>query len=712
MKFKINKNIIYSLAMVFTIVSCTPKAGDIVQNKNDVNTTVVQQPETFRQKAPESGPPPKVQIGSYEQFQLSNGLKIIVVENHKLPRVSFQLYVDAPERLEDEKTGYADMAGDLLNKGTVSRTKSAIDEEIDFMGANLTTSSSGIFASSLTKHSENLMVILSDVLLNPTFPDSEFKKIKTQTLSALAQSKDDPNQIAANVADVLRYGKDHPYGEVVTEKTIENISLEDCKKYYQDYFKPNLSYLVVVGDITPPNAMMLAERYLGEWKSAKELEKVDWTIPEGPSKTVVDFVHKPGAVQSVINITYPIYLPPGHEDIIKAGVMNTMLGGFFQSRLMQNLRETHAYTYGARSRIDNDKLVGFFNAGASVRNEVTDSSIVEFLAELNAIRAQPIGKDDLDMVKNVIAGNFSRSLERPETIARFALNTARYKLPADYYASYLKKLDAVTTNDVMEMAKKYVRPDKAHIIVVGNKDEVAEKLDVFSHDGKLKYYDHYGNKIVPSESKIPEGVTTATILEDYLNAIGGKDKLMKVNSLSSVMKADLGGPSILMETYQKDGNKFSLTMMMNGQVMQSQVYNNGKAMASGMGQKKAIEGDELEDLKISVKMFPELFYEKFGYSPELKGMEDINGIKAYKVVVTKPNGKTFTDYFDITSSLKIRTIQSSGEIFDIGDYQEVEGVLLPYTLTLSGGQIPFPMNFKTEKMEVNGAIDDEVFKVE
>ncbi len=409
--------------------------------------------EDFRKGSPKPGPAPKIELGKAEQFTMKNGLKVIVVENHKLPRVSFQVFVDVPPILEGELTGNAGLAGQLLTKGTTTRSKSQIDETVDFMGASINSSESGVSGSCLSRYSDQLLEVMADVLLNPTFPAEEFDKVKKQSISALAQDKDDPNAIAENVARAVNNGKNHPYGEVVSEKTLEKITVEKCKEYYQTYFKPNISYLIITGDISLSDAKKKAAKYFEGWKQG-DVKKANFSTPQKPASTQVDFVDKAGAVQSVINVTYPIELKNGAADAIKASVMNTILGSYFGSRLMQNLREAKAYTYGARSVLAPDPVIGYFNAYASVRNEVTDSAIVQFLAELNRLRNEAVPADELSMVKNVMTGNFARSLEDPATVARYALNIARFNLPADYYANYLKNLSMVTAEDIKAMAAK------------------------------------------------------------------------------------------------------------------------------------------------------------------------------------------------------------------------------------------------------------------
>ncbi|MCB0640285.1 MAG: insulinase family protein, partial [Phaeodactylibacter sp.] len=304
--------------------------------------------QEFRKTAPQPGPAPDIQMGDYERFSLENGLDVIVVENHKLPRVSFQVYVDAPLIDEGDAAGYLSLAGQMLTQGTNTRSKAEIDEAVDFIGASLSSSSSGLYGACLTKHKNELLGIMQEVLMQPSFPEEQFEKLKKQTLSGLAQAKEDPNAIASNVASVLRYGEGHPYGRIETEASIQKLTLDQCKSYYQDYFKPNTSYLVVVGDIKPEEAKALAKQYFGSWKKGT-IKSSNFATPEKPDEARVAFVDKAGAVQSVINITYAQELDLGDPNRLKVSVMNTALGGYFRSRLNNNLREDKGYTYGAGS---------------------------------------------------------------------------------------------------------------------------------------------------------------------------------------------------------------------------------------------------------------------------------------------------------------------------------------------------------------------------
>ncbi|MCB0519069.1 MAG: insulinase family protein [Saprospiraceae bacterium] len=667
--------------------------------------------EDFRKTAPNPGPAPKIELGKSEQMTLKNGLKIIVVENHKLPRVSFQVFVDRPPILEGEFTGYIDMAGQMLSRGTTTRSKADIDQAVDFIGASLNASASGVSGSCLTKHQDKLLDILTDVLFNPSFPAEEFEKVKKQTLSGLAQSKDDPNFIADNVAAVLRNGKDHPYGEITTEKTIEKVTLEKCKAYYDNYFKPNISYLIITGDIQAKKAFELASQYFSKWEN-KTVVKQPYPTPQKPPNTMVDFVDKTGAVQSVINITYPVELKPGVPDVIKASVMNTLLGGYFGSRLMSNIREDKGYTYGASSNLTYDPVIGEFVAYAGVRNAVTDSAVTEFLKEMNRLRNETVGNEELSTVKNVMTGNFARSLERPETVARYALNVARYHLPDDYYATYLEKLSSVTATDIQEMAVKYLTPDRAHILIVGNKDEVAEKLKPFSPAKSVNFFDVYGNPLSEIALVIPDGVTAETVIADYLSALGGRDKLSGIKSVKIEMSTEIQGMSMETKMYHKAPNMLATTNSMMGNVMMQTAFDGEKGMVTQMGQPTLMEGEQLEDMKIDGHLFPERYFSQLGVKTELKGIEMIDGKKVYKLIVTYPSGSKKTIYFDVETSLKVREVEVKDGVTvtnDISDYEAVDGIKFPKKRKVSGA-VPFPLIMEVKNVEVNGAIDEEVFK--
>lgn len=450
-----------------------------------------------RSKPPKPSPAPEIKIGTPASFILPNGLKVFVVENNKLPRVSASLTIDLDGIVEGNKAGLTSMAGSLLRRGTVAMNKEKLDEEIDFLGATINTSSTGVSAASLKNNFTKVVGLMSDIVLRPSFPLSELEKIRKQELSALQANKDDPEAISENVVNRLTYGATHPYGDILTEKTINNVKLEDIKKYFSTYWKPNIAYLVFVGNITPADAKTLAERNFGSWKKGI-VPKATYKIPQPPAKTYIAVVDRPASVQSLITFITPVQLRPGSPEAIPSSVMNSILGGGSSGRLFNNLREKHGFTYGAYSGLKSDRLIGAFTASASVRNEKTDSAVGEFLSEFKGIRSGVLNDTEVINMKNYLSGSFARSLENPATIANFALNIARYHLPRNYYQEYLKNLAGVSPQVVLSMANKYVLPQQMHIVIVGNAKQITPGLEKY---GEVKYFDIYGNAIAAPAGK-------------------------------------------------------------------------------------------------------------------------------------------------------------------------------------------------------------------
>lgn len=703
------------ISTIFFFVQCTPKVTEQV-----TETPAAPDPMAWRAESPEAGPARSIDMGEYNVFEMENGLTVIVVENHKLPRVSYQLSLKNNPVLEGDQAGYLGFTGHLLGRGTSTRSKADIDKSIDFIGANLNTSWSGIFGGSLTKHQDALLDVFTDVLYNPTFPTEEFEKIKTQALSGIQTSKTDPNAIASNVASVVNYGSDHPYGEVETETTLNSVDINNCKNYYQTYFKPNNAYLTIVGDISPIVARAKAEKYFGSWERG-EVSDNNYENPQAPSEPRVCVANRDGAVQSVIRVTYPVNLYPGTTEALHTSVMNTILGGGgFSSRLLKNLREDKAFTYGAGSSIGPDRMVASFNASASVRNEVTDSSVTEFIYEMNRIATEQVSAEDLQLAKNIMAGGFARSLESPQTIARFAQNVVRYNLPEDYYETYLERLEAVTVEDVLAAANKYIRPGNVNIVVVGSKDDISESLVQFDGDGEIEYFDAFGKKLEVSDVALPADLTGDVVIGDFLNAMGGADKLKSVKSLEYHYGMSLMGQTMNVDIYQKAPNMMAMKVGNESMVMQETKFDGTTAFAGGMGgSQKATEGPVFEQAKSQAVMFEQLNYLDGGYTLELKGLEDVEGENCYKVSVTSPAGDKTTEFYSAKTNLLVRTVEvqemAPGQTMtitnDMKDYKQIDGISFPHKL-ITTGAMPVPLEMNATSIKVNPELDNTMFTVE
>jgi len=657
---------------------------------------------------PKAAPASELKIGNYESVVLANGLKVFIVENSKLPRIALSFVFDYDPILENTLAGVSDLTGQLLKTGTSTRTKAQIDDEIDFIGASISTSATSINASSLSKHKEKLFDIVSDILINAKFVDSEFEKAKNQMVSGLAASKNSPEAISARLTKLLVYGKNHPYSETPTEATLGNIKITDCENLYKDYIRPNVSYLAIVGDVKKDEIIPMVEKYFGKWEK-KDVPKHVYETPKAPEKVTVSIVDRPSAVQSSITVTFPVELKPGTDDALKARVMNSILGGG-TSRLFDNLREKHGFTYGAYSSLTPDKLIGDFSATSDVRNSATDSAITEIFFEINRIMNEPVSDKEINLHKNELAGSFALSLEDPQTIASFALNIERYKLDKDYYKNYLKRLEAMDIPNVQDAAKKFLKPQNAHILVVGKAEAVAERIKKFSPDAVINYYDEEGKAYDPTKKikQAPKGITAESVIENYITAIGGRKNLAKIKDITKSYSTLMQGMLIEMKECQKAPNKLLVEVGSGGMILSKQIFDgtNGISMVPMMGQTDTLKGKELESMKLQAVLNIELDYAKYGIKLNLLGIEEIDGNEAYKVESVSPDGSKSVDYFDVKSGLKVRSVDDNGQS-NFSEYKEINKIKYPGKITqdMQGQTIKFDL----KTVEVNKKLDDKLF---
>ncbi len=657
-----------------------------------------------RSKVPQPSAAPAIKIGQPATYTLANGLKVFVVQNSKLPRVNASLTIDLEGIVEGDKSGLTSMGGSLLRRGTTAMNKAKLDEEIDFLGASINTSGTGVSASSLKTNFSKVMSLMSDIVLRPSFPAVELEKIRRQELSGLQAAKDDPSAISQNVINRLTYGKDHPYGDISTEQTINNVKLEDIKNYFSTYWKPNNAYLVFVGDITPAEAKLLAEKSFGSWQKGV-VPKVEYKQPQPPAKTYVAVVDRPASVQSLITFVTPVQLKPGSPETIPSSVMNNILGGGFSGRLFANLREKHAYTYGASSGLKSDRLVGAFTASAQVRNEKTDSAISEFLYEFKRMRTEALQEDEVSRMKNYLSGGFARSLENPSTIANFALNIARYNLPATYYQDYLKNLGNVSPQTVQGMANKFILPNQMHIVIVGNAKQISPGLEKY---GEVKYFDVYGNEVAaPTVKKADASVTPQSILQKAAAAVGTPQAIAAIKDLEFNGEASIMGQTITINQKHILPSAFSFSASMGGMVVQQQSLKNGKYTFTQQGQSKEPDAQDKEEMDEKSSFFSDAYLLKqTGNNYTLSGIEKVEGKDAYALQVKTVAGREFTNYYDVASGLRVKssTVKDAGPMGKITvqtsfmDYKPYNGVQIPSHILVDLGQFKQDINFKNIKV--------------
>lgn len=441
---------------------------------------------------PKPGNPPIINIKKPQTFVLANGMKVLVVENHKLPRVSFNLSLDNAPFAEGNKKGVDELTGNLIGNESKKTTKALFHEEIDFLGAEINFSSHGATANSISKYGGRILELMAEGVLHPNFTQEEFEKEKAKLIEGMKAEEKSVPAIANRVVDVLAFGKNHPTGEYMTEETLNNITLADIEANYKTYFVPENAYLVIIGDVKYNHVKAAVEKSFGIWEK-RQTPKTSHDTPINVSTLQINLVDVPNAVQSEITLVNTVNLKMGDPDFFPAVIANQILGGDFNSYLNMNLREKNAWTYGARSSIGAGKHTSKFYAKSAVRNAVTDSAVVEFIKEIKRIRTEKVTEEVLSTVKAGYIGRFVMQVEKPQAVARYALNIETEKLPTDFYERYIQTINTVTADDILRVANKYFLIDNMRIVIVGKGSEIVpglEKLEI-----PIFYFDKYGNSL-------------------------------------------------------------------------------------------------------------------------------------------------------------------------------------------------------------------------
>lgn len=668
-----------------------------------------------RSTQPKAGPAPEINLTEPQTFKLKNGMQVIVVENHKLPRVSYTLTLDNPPIAEGEKTGAAALSGALLGKGSTSISKDAYNEEVDYMGARVNFGSQYASASGLSQYADRILELLADAAINPNFTQEEFEKEQELLIEGLKTNEKSVEAAASTLSRALLYGKDHPKGEFETPEGVEKVTLADAKAFYDKAFIPNNAYLVVVGDVDYKDIKKEITKNFEDWKPGATLSN-DYKTPENVATTEINFVDMPNAVQSQVIVENLVDLKMSDPDYFPVLMANQILGGGGEGRLFLNLREDKGYTYGAYSGIGNDKYgKTTFSASASVRNMVTDSSVVAFLEEIDRIRQEPVSEKDLKNAKAKYVGSFVRSLEQPATVARFALNIETENLPKDFYQNYLSKINAVTLDDVQRVAKKYFLADNARIIIAGKGSEVIENLEKVQFKGKtipVKYYDKNANAVEKPTFKIviPEGVTATTVLENYIKAIGGKEAIANANTIAMMGEGSVQGTPLKLTIKKTDKGQFLQEISVMGNVMSKQVLNGDKALISAQGQTVTPNEEQIAELKKGAAIIPELDMINDG-TIALSKIENVDGQNAY-VLNLSDSKKAF---YAVESGLKLKeetTREMQGQSFvqtvTYGDYKPVKDIMFPHKLGQSMG--PQNIEFTFSEIKVNEGVSEADFQ--
>ncbi len=427
---------------------------------------------------PAAAPVKPAALPPFQEAVLTNGVRIVLIENHKNPVVAFRLAIPAGDMYDPQgKSGTAELVASLLTKGAGTRSAEAIANAIESAGGSLSAGTDEDFMSIaggvLSESAPLAFALLGDVVVRPTFAEKEFDLARTQRLSSLQLQASDPSAIASRYFAAGVYGK-HPYGRRADATSVRAISRADLLAFQSARLKPRGALLVVAGDITLAKVRALAEQSFRGWTGAAAAAAVA-TAPPTRTATEILLVHRPGSVQSNL-LVGNLALGAADPTRFAATLANRITGGGTDARLFTVLREQKSWTYGAYSRISRPRGIGTFEANAEVRTEVTDSALVELLAQLKKVGAEPIGASEFEKAKNAIVGSFPLTIETPQQLADRVSTQKLYGLPADYLQTYRTRMSAVTVAQVQAAAKAVIRPSQALVVVVGDGAKIYEKL--------------------------------------------------------------------------------------------------------------------------------------------------------------------------------------------------------------------------------------------
>jgi predicted Zn-dependent peptidase len=678
--------------------------GSTKTEVSNANKTIEKATMDDINKMPESGEAPAIKFAKPKVFKLDNGLTVIVVENHKLPRVNVSFRMDNQPVMLRDKKGSDKLLGNLFGSGSQTVSKDEFNKEIDFFGANVLFFNDGYYINTLSKYFPKVLELTIDQTIHPKFTKEEFISEQEKLIEGLKTADKSTPDAAYRVMTKLGYGK-HPYGEITTVDKVKKITLPDVENYYRRNYIPNHAYLIVVGDVNANNVYNLAQKYYADWKKAPEYKGTYIPRIENVAQTEVDFVHMPEAQQTEIRAIHRSDIRRNNPDYQKVLLMNSILGGDFNSYLNMTLREKHAWTYGARSNFGLDKYGDLFIARTSVRNQVADSAVVVILEQLNKIINEKVDDTLLNNNKQKYLGNFVLEMEKPSTIARQAYRIFVDNLPEDYYETFLKKIEQVTADDIQDVAKKYLHPNQMRIIVAGNARTTVPGLKKAGF--KINYFDKYGNPVSAPQvnKKTPENISVKDIVERYIKAIGGKDKISKIKSVMTSYETQMQDMTLNNTIKKMAPNKFVNILSSKGMILNKEVFNGKTGYFEMSGHKKPMDEKDIKRFIDNPQPFSVLGLLKTG---KLDRMDSFDG-NDYYVVVEEDNTEY---YFNAKTGLKDKEVshqevqgRQMTQTVKFSDYKEYSGIKFPAKITLVTGVKP--LEFKLKEVKFNTLTDKD-----
>lgn len=568
------------------------------QSSNAMNQT-----EDFRRQPPPPLTPRPINIPQPFETTLPNGLQVVIVEDRRLPYVTYRLALRTGTAHDPKDLpGLTDMMATMLTEGTEKRTSRQIAEEVARLGAQLSAGANSdyttVSAAGLSIYGDRLLELMADVALHATFPENELALVKQNTKQALIAQRAQPSFLANERLSRVLFGE-HPYSVIsATPQSVDAITRDRIREFHRARFIPNNAVLVIVGDVQRAQLLKQVEQLFGSWQKG---EAASTSFPAPPARTerTIYLVDRPGSQQSNIVIA-DLGIARTSPDYFPLLMMNTVLGGTPSARLFMNLREKRGYTYGAYSNLDARRMAGSLRASAEVRTPVTGASLKEFFSELERIRNEAVSDEELKNAKSYLAGVFPIRLETQDGLIDQLVQIKMYGLPADYLQTYRERVMAVTKEDVQRVARQYIAPDRVAIVIVGDGSAIMDQIKPYGQ--RIEIYDSAGNPKAPAAgggAAAAPAEIAGTWAVDVLAPNGQSIPVTLVlerdaSGLRGVIRSQLGDAAFKSVTANGNGFEARSTMMLQGQEVELTV--------SGR-----VEGERLSGT-INIPNFPPLSF--------------------------------------------------------------------------------------------------------
>jgi predicted Zn-dependent peptidase len=437
----------------------------------------------FKNRAPVANETLRVKFPRPRKYTLPNGLRVIVVEDHKLPTISLNMSVLAGSFFEPkDKQGLADLTASMLDEGTKSRSSAQIAAAVDRLGASLGASAAqggeraSVYASGLSTDTSTLLGLMRDIVRNPTFPTDQFEKVKARTIAGLTQALQDADTLADIAANRAVYGKTPPARVFAPIPQVSALTAKDAADFHDRTYRPERAILGIVGDVKADDAYAMVKKAFGDWPRGSGPTEAELPDFAPQPKTRVFVVNRPGSVQTTLRVGN-LAIARKSPDYYAFMVMNRILGyDPLASRLAANIREAHGYTYDVRSDFDAPRYLGYWGAQTEVRTAVTADTLTQFFKEFKRMETEPVTPTELADAKRGIVGIFALRMERPESLLSMAMTQAIYGLPDDYWDVYPARINAVTASDVQRVADEYIGDGRVQIVAVGEQSAIEDAL--------------------------------------------------------------------------------------------------------------------------------------------------------------------------------------------------------------------------------------------